>query len=85
MQKKKYKRRPKTSRTYILRKKKCKFCSDKNLDINYLDYQLLRRFTTERGKIIPSRFSGVCAKHQRKLSKNIKRARNIGLLPFVAE
>jgi len=69
----------------ILRKRKCRFCGDKNLKIDYMDYQFLRKFTTERGKITPSRFSGNCAKHQRKVTKAIKRARNIGLLPYVAE
>ncbi|MBL7157201.1 MAG: 30S ribosomal protein S18 [Candidatus Omnitrophica bacterium] len=78
-------KRPNEGRRYILRKKKCKFCTDKNLKIHYLDHQLLRRFITERGKIIPSRFSGSCARHQRKLAKAIKRARNIGILPFLAE
>jgi len=73
------------ARSFVLRKKKCRFCTDKNLKISHLDQQLLRRLTTERGKIIPSRFSGTCAKHQRKVSKAIKRARNIGLVPFLAE
>ncbi len=76
------KRRP---RSYILRKRKCRFCSDKNLKIDYLDPQFLRRFTTERGKIVPSRISGACAKHQRKLTKAIKRARNIAIMPYLAE
>lgn len=77
--------KPRTSRPYILRKRKCRFCADKNLKISYFNHQLLCRLTTERGKIIPSRFSGTCAKHQRKVAKAIKRARNIGLLPFLAE
>ncbi len=72
-------------RSYILRKKRCRFCADKKLKIEYTDYQLLRRFTTERGKIIPSRISGTCARHQRRIAKAIKRARNIGLLPYLAE
>ncbi len=75
-------RRP---RTYILRKKKCRFCFDKNLKIDHLDPQFLRRFTTERGKIVPSRISGSCAKHQRKLARAIKRARNIAIMPYLAE
>ena len=78
-------KRKKSTRPYILKKRKCRFCHDKNLKIDHLDYQFLRKFTTERGKITPSRFSGNCAKHQRKLTKAIKRARNIGLLPYVAE
>jgi len=72
-------------RPYALRKKKCRFCSDKNLKIDYLDPQFLRRFTTERGKIVPSRISGTCARHQRKLTKAIKRARNIAIMPYLAE
>lgn len=72
------------SRVYILRKRKCRFCADKSLKIDYKDSQLLRRFTTERGKITPSRITGTCAKHQRKLTTAIKRARNIGLLPYLA-
>jgi len=73
------------SRPYILRKKKCRFCTDKTLKIDYKDSQFLRRFTTERGKIIPSRISGSCAWHQRRLARAIKRSRNIGLLPYLAE
>jgi len=77
-------RRPRPA-GFVFRKKKCRFCSDKNLKIDYTDHMLLRRLTTERGKIIPSRISGTCAWHQRKVTKAIKRARNIGLLPCVAE
>ncbi|RJP60557.1 MAG: 30S ribosomal protein S18 [Deltaproteobacteria bacterium] len=68
-------------RTFI-RRKICRFCADKNLKIDYKDYQTLRIFTTERGKIIPRRISGACAKHQRKVTAAIKIARNIALLPF---
>ena len=70
---------------FVFRKKKCRFCSDKSMNIDYMDHMLLRRLTTERGKIIPSRISGTCARHQRKVTKAIKRARNIGLLPYVSE
>jgi len=73
------------SRGLVLRKKKCRFCTEKGLKISHTDYQLLRRFTTERGKIVPSRISGCCARHQRKLTNAVKRARNIGILPFLAE
>jgi len=76
-------RRPRRKAGFILKKKKCRFCTDKALKIDYLDHQLLRRYTTERGKIIPSRISGSCARHQRKLSKAIKRARSIALLPYL--
>lgn len=53
--------------------------------IDYKDYNRLRKFITERGKILPRRITGNCAKHQRQLTKAIKRARNIALLPFTAE
>jgi len=65
------------------RRKVCRFCADKSLEINYKDSKTLRYFITERGKIIPRRISGTCAKHQRSLTQEIKRARTIALLPFV--
>jgi len=65
------------------RRKVCRFCADKNLVIDYKDPRTLRYFITERGKIIPKRISGTCAKHQRALTQAIKRARTIALLPFV--
>jgi small subunit ribosomal protein S18 len=65
------------------RRKVCRFCADSNLDINYKDPKALRYFITERGKIIPRRISGTCARHQRKLTVAIKRARTIALLPYV--
>jgi len=64
------------------RRKVCRFCADSTLAIDYKDFKMLRLFTTERGKIVPRRISGNCAKHQRKLTIEIKRARNIALLPF---
>ena len=82
---KKFTKKPRRPKTFIFRKKKCRFCTDKKLTISHLDFQLLRKYVTERGKIIPSRFSGSCAKHQRKITKAVKRARNAGLLPFLAE
>lgn len=66
------------------RKKVCRFCANK-IKIDYKDADNLRRFTTERGKILPRRITGTCAKHQREVSSAIKRARNICLLPFVAD
>ena len=69
-------------RAYI-RRKTCRFCADSTLAITYKDPKTLRYFTTERGKIIPRRISGNCAKHQRTLTLEIKRARQIALLPFV--
>ncbi|MBP1764400.1 MAG: rpsR [Firmicutes bacterium] len=67
------------------KKKVCSFCVDKVAAIDYKDVPKLRRYVTERGKILPRRISGNCAKHQRQLTLAIKRARNIALLPFTAE
>ena len=67
------------------RRKVCNFCVDHVDQIDYKGIAKLRRFTTERGKILPRRISGTCAKHQRKLTTSIKRARAIALLPFTAE
>ena len=67
------------------RRKVCSFCVDKVDHIDYKDAAKLRRFTTERGKILPRRISGNCAKHQRQVTLAIKRERNIALLPFTAE
>ena len=68
----------------FFKKKVCKFCVQK-LKIDYKDADALRRFITERGKILPRRITGTCAKHQRALALAIKRARIIALLPFVAD
>jgi len=68
----------------FFRKKVCRFCANK-AKIDYKDADGLRRFTTERGKILPRRITGTCAKHQKQLALAIKRARAICLLPFVAE
>ena len=67
------------------RKKVCSFCVDKVETIDYKDVAKLRRFVTERGKILPRRISANCAKHQRQLTSAIKRARNVALLPFTCE
>ncbi len=67
------------------RRKVCKFCADKNMKIDYKDIRTLEKFVTERGKIMPRRMSGVCAKHQRDLAIAIKRARIVALLPYVAD
>jgi len=66
----------------FIKHKICRFCADSSLKIDYKDSKNLAAFTTERGKIIPRRISGNCAKHQRLLALAIKRARNIALLPF---
>ena len=68
----------------FFKKKVCKFCIQK-LKIDYKDADTLRRFITERGKILPRRITGTCAKHQRAVALAVKRARIIALLPFVAE
>ncbi|BDC95848.1 MULTISPECIES: 30S ribosomal protein S18 [Treponema] len=77
-------RAPKGKGKTFFRKKVCRFCANK-AKIDYKDVDTLKRFTTERGKILPRRITGTCAKHQRELTVAIKRARNICLLPFVAE
>jgi len=64
------------------RRKVCRFCADKNVPIDYKDPGTLKYFITDRGKVIPRRISGNCAKHQRKVSVAIKRARMIALMPF---
>ena len=68
-----------------VRRKVCQFCVDKVEHIDYKDLARLRRFVTERGKILPRRMSGNCAKHQRQLSIAIKRARHVALLPYSAD
>jgi len=67
------------------RKRVCNFCVDKAVAVDYKEIDKLRRFITERGKILPRRISGNCAKHQRLLTDAIKRARNIALLPYTIE
>ena len=67
------------------RRKVCMFCADKIDNIDYKDVPRLRRHMSERGKILPCRMTGACAKHQRQLTIAIKRARQIALLPYVAE
>jgi small subunit ribosomal protein S18 len=67
------------------RKKVCSFCVDRIERVDYKDAARLRRFLTERGKILPRRITGNCAGHQRQLTRAIKRARQVALLPYVAE
>lgn len=67
------------------RKKVCQFCANENAKIDYKDIETLRKFITERGKILPKRVTGTCAMHQREVTKAIKRARTVALLPYVAE
>jgi small subunit ribosomal protein S18 len=75
---------PRKRRRYFQRRKVCRFCADSNIVIDYKDPRALKYFTTERGKIIPRRISGNCARHQRELTVAIKRARIIALLPYTA-
>ncbi|MBE7019066.1 MAG: 30S ribosomal protein S18 [Clostridia bacterium] len=67
------------------KRKVCQFCVDKAMDIDYKDVAKLRRYTSERAKILPRRVTGTCAKHQRLLTIAIKRARHIALMPYSAD
>jgi small subunit ribosomal protein S18 len=75
---------PGGGRKFFRRKKVCKFCTEKIDAIPYREVRLLQQFVAERGKIVPRRLTGVCTTHQRKLTRAIKQARNIALLPFAA-
>ena len=68
----------------LSRRKSCRFCADKTAVIDYKDAKLLRQFITERGKVVPRRISGNCARHQREMAVAIKRARHLSLLPFLS-
>jgi len=76
--------KPIKRRAILRRRKVCRFCANPNLVLDYKNVRLLNEFITERAKIIPRRISGNCAKHQRKLTVAIKRARQLGLMPFVS-
>ncbi|MFH0799641.1 MAG: 30S ribosomal protein S18 [Pseudomonadota bacterium] len=76
--KKKKKGRP------LARRRICRFCADKKLSIDYKEGRLLTPFTSERGRMVPRRISGNCAKHQREIAQAIKRARILALIPFSA-
>ena len=69
------------------RKKKrvCQFCADKNAKIDYKNTQRLQKYVTERGKILPRRATGACAKHQRYITETVKRARHIAVLPYAQD
>lgn len=67
------------------RVKVCRFCEEKTESVSYKEERVLRRFVTERGKVIPRRMTGTCARHQRALVRAIKRARHVALMPYVAE
>lgn len=72
-------------RRFRPRRKVCTFCANKEQVIDYKDINQLKKHVTEKGKILPRRVTGNCAKHQRKLTKAIKRARQVALLPYSAE
>ena len=76
---------PMRRRNIRRRKKVCAFCTEKNAVIDYKDTNKLKRYVSERGKILPRRITGTCAKHQRALTVAIKRARHVALMPYVAE
>lgn len=75
----------KLQRRFKPRKRVCAFCQDKSQTIDYKDINKLKKYVTDRGKILPRRISGNCAKHQRELTIAIKRARQIALLPYSAD
>lgn len=76
---------PGGKKRFTVRKKVCRFCVDKTPFIDYKDLKTLKFFITERGKILPRRISGNCARHQREITVAIQRGRNIALLPFSGE
>lgn len=67
------------------KKKRCRFCFNKDIKIDYKSSDMLERFITDRGKILPRRITGTCSKHQRELATAIKRARIIALVPFIVQ
>lgn len=69
-------------RKFFMKRKVCYFCKNKDVAIDYKNVGLMKRFIAESGKITPRRFSGTCARHQRKLSTEIKRARQMALIPY---
>ena len=73
------------SRGGMRRKKVCQFCADKTETIDYKDVEKLKKYVTERGKILPKRITGTCAVHQREVTRAIKRARTVALLPYTAD
>ena len=77
--------RPERPRNDRRRKKVCQFCVDKVTSIDFKDTAKLRKYVSDRGKILPRRMTGTCAMHQRQLTEAIKRARHVALLPYTAE
>jgi small subunit ribosomal protein S18 len=74
---------PKQQKKFYHKRKFCRFCTDSEIKIEYKDPLILKDYITDRGKIIPRRITGNCAKHQREVTLAIKKARSIALLPFV--
>ncbi len=72
------------AKPYRRRRKVCEFCENKIENIDYKDTATLKKYISERGKILPRRATGTCAKHQRKVTEAIKRARNVALLPYTS-
>lgn len=79
-----FKRKPRRGTSVHRTHKVCRFCSDKTSYVDYKDLERLGRYVTDRGKILPSRLTGTCARHQRVLTQAIKRARFMALLPYVS-
>ena len=77
-------RRP-SRRPFRRRRKRCAFCADHSIKIEYKDAGQLKNYVTDRGKILPRRSTGTCARHQRRVTLAIKRARHLALLPFTVE
>jgi len=78
-------RRPMGPRAPRFKRKGCRFCQNKSLVVDYKNVEILERFITDRGKILPRRITGTCAKHQRSIALAIKRARIVALLPFIVQ
>ncbi len=72
-------------RRYRPRKKVCAFCADKKKEIDYKDIATLKKYVSERGKILPRRVTGTCAKHQRVVTEEVKKSRQVALLPYSAD
>ena len=72
-------------RRFRPRRRVCEFCADKNKVLDYKDVKEMQKYVSDHGKILPRRATGTCAKHQRKVAKQVKRARIVALLPFVGE
>ena len=76
---------PRRRRRKVMREKTCRLCENKIFQIDFKDVELLKRYTTEGGKILPRRITGTSNKYQKKVSQAIKRARHIALMPYVAD